>query len=191
MADPFADIVAPGIEGFDWSKIIPGAGLAMTGVGLLGGISNKPKVETLDYDRSDELQEAFSTLLSLPEFQEQLSALNKGTIALAGQTKREGAREIKGSLADPGQIAKFVSELESSVSGQVGAQMGRNYQTAYGGALQKGGTLGNLSLNEEDLKKRIEMFNIGQKQAGSDYMGELFGNLGMGGAYMLGSAFNQ
>ena len=180
--DPYMQLLQQPM-GMGASSAIPGLGIALTGAGLLGGLLNPPKEQ--EYKRSAGLEQAFQELMSLPGFQESLSVLNRGTTAAIGQTRREGGRDIRGTLADPGQVARFTSELYATTAAQGTQQRAQNYQTAFQGGLGKGGTLGQLSLSEQQQQQQIAQWNAGQKGQQQQYWGGLFGGMGELGAHFL------
>jgi len=180
--DPYMQLLQQAM-GMGASSAIPGLGIALTGAGLLGGLLNPPKEQ--EYKRSAGLEQAFQELMSLPGFQESLSVLNRGTTAAIGQTRREGGRDIRGTLADPGQVARFTSELYATTAAQGTQQRAQNYQTAFQGGLGKGGTLGQLSLSEQQQQQQIAQWNAGQKGQQQQYWGGLFGGMGELGAHFL------
>lgn len=184
--DPYMQLLQQAM-GMGASSAIPGLGIALTGAGLLGGLLNPPEDQSMEYKRSAGLEQAFQELMSLPGFQESLSVLNRGTTAAIGQTRREGGRDIRGTLADPGQVARFTSELYATTAAQGTQQRAQNYQTAFQGGLGKGGTLGQLSLSEQEQQQQIAQWNAGQKGQQQQYWGGLFGGLGeLGASFLMG-----
>lgn len=163
-----------------------GGGL-MTAGGIIGSIINRPKAQTIDYNRPAELDSALADLMALPSMQEALSTMTRSTNATVGQTRREGARDIQGSLASPETVAKFIRDLNVDTAGvatQAGAQ---NFNTAFNTTLGKASTLGSLSLQEQDLKDRLAIWNAQQKQMEKDYWGNLFGGVaGLGAQVAFG-----
>lgn len=160
-------------------------GLATTGVGLLGSLiagQNDPK--DIKYNRSAGVEMAIDNLMSLPGFQEQLSSLNQGSGAAIGLSRRQGKQDIEGSMATPGQIAKFLSQLYSETAGQSAINQARNYQTAYQGAQGQASALGSLALSEQAQQQQLQMFNQ-QQNLNNNPLGDVFGTLGQIGAFLI------
>ena len=135
------------------------AGGAMMAGGALGSLFG-PKRDKLEMPDFAELSAAIQRVMSLPQYQELFSNLNRGTTATLGRTRREGSMAIRDTGVDPARVAKGIGRLFSSTAATGVTQGATNLGKAVQIDAQTASILGQLAATKDTMKLDVNKYNL-------------------------------